>query len=1485
MKKKLLILFIVLVMAFTFLPISALATPEYSDVNGHWAKSAITEWSDLGIIQGSDGMFRPDDSITRGEMAIIIDRVMQYQTKANNSFSDLGQAYYTDAILKANAAGVILGGGNLVRPKDTITREEAVVMLGRALGVNENTQAGNNFSDSKNISSWAKGYVNTMSKLGYVQGANGKFNPASSITRAEVVTIMNNAIAELCNEAKEYTGDISGTVIVNTSDVVLNDMAINGDLIIAEGVGSGDVTLKDVTVSGNTIVRGGGANSIHIEGNSQIDNLIIEKTDDGSIRIVTSDGTVIKATVIEDGNDDIILTGSFESVTIVADVNVNAVDASIESVDITDGGASFDVDEDSSIDEVTVSDKADGAEISVSGTISTLTTDAQITVSNDGTITEAVINANDVIIDGKEPKTIEVDDSVTSEPTDSDGNTVDGTTSTGGSGGGGGSTTSSFSISVSKLAKVSQTDGHTEDSEANQAAVTISQSGNTVTVAGALENLTAFASTDPSQGTHQWVGLAVDTGEASIIGVSYNDSALTQTDVDEAASVDVGAGSFVLWIKADEVVSTAKTFTLSKDGMRDTTVTIYFKEPSATVSDVTISGTTGSAITPVDLTITLSNDTFVSDIAQDDDLSVWFCNLPSGLTAAAKNAVTAGGTSVTVTISGTPTTTSSEALAITILASALTSNHDLIVTSNTNAKYAISADANNAPTVVSGQETQSGSATPAASSSNPAAVVYTANMSTWFEDSDSDPLTYSVVSAVDGSSNDVSADVGISTSTITYTPDAAQASETVTIVVKANDGTADSTTNVTITVTVAAQPADANNAPTVVSGQETQSGSATPAASSSNPAAVVYTANMSTWFEDSDSDPLTYSVVSAVDGSSNDVSADVGISTSTITYTPDAAQASETVTIVVKANDGTADSTTNVTITVTVAAQPADANNAPTVVSGQETQSGSATPAASSSNPAAVVYTANMSTWFEDSDSDPLTYSVVSAVDGSSNDVSADVGISTSTITYTPDAAQASETVTIVVKANDGTADSTTNVTITVTVAAQPADANNAPTVVSGQETQSGSATPAASSSNPAAVVYTANMSTWFEDSDSDPLTYSVVSAVDGSSNDVSADVGISTSTITYTPDAAQASETVTIVVKANDGTADSTTNVTITVTVAAQPADANNAPTVVSGQETQSGSATPAASSSNPAAVVYTANMSTWFEDSDSDPLTYSVVSAVDGSSNDVSADVGISTSTITYTPDAAQASETVTIVVKANDGTADSTTNVTITVTVAAQPADANNAPTVVSGQETQSGSATPAASSSNPAAVVYTANMSTWFEDSDSDPLTYSVVSAVDGSSNDVSADVGISTSTITYTPDAAQASETVTIVVKANDGTADSTTNVTITVTVAAQPADAPVIATSSTIANATVDPTVTVTGTSFNSSLSASDFTIGVGTTGLTVSSVTYISATEVTVAFTGTAAAGDVTIQASTSAFDPTGSDVSNTLTITVPSA
>lgn len=118
----------------------------------------------------------------------------------------------------------------------------------------------------------------------------------------------------------------------------------------------------------------------------------------------------------------------------------------------------------------------------------------------------------------------------------------------------------------SKLASVTG-----EQAQENQDAVTVTQSGNTITINGDVDTLNEY-----TQGTAgKWVGLAIDTGEDSIIGVSKDDYAFTETDVTEATSYELDEGSFVLWVDA---AGEGESFTLSKEGRTPIDVTIVIND-------------------------------------------------------------------------------------------------------------------------------------------------------------------------------------------------------------------------------------------------------------------------------------------------------------------------------------------------------------------------------------------------------------------------------------------------------------------------------------------------------------------------------------------------------------------------------------------------------------------------------------------------------------------------------------------------------------------------------------------------------------------------------------------------------------------------------------------------------------------------------------------------------------------------------------------
>lgn len=383
-RRKFLVLLLTLALAFSAIPVSAGAS-DYADTDGHWASNEISRWSELGILAGNQGLFRPDDSITRAEMATILDRTMKYQVKAANSFTDLGQEWYTDAILRANSAATMLGSDGKVRPSDKITRQEAVVMICRSLGIAE--KAGKtSFEDDGEIGNWAKAYVNAFASAGFVSGmGDNRFAPTAHVTRAAVVKMLDNAIKGLYDKAGEYSKDTAGNVVVNASGVVLKNMTIAGNLIIAEGVGEGEVKVDNVKITGDTIVRGGGKNSVYFNNVTVGGSLVVNKVGN-DVRIVVAGESKASVVVLETGA--ILITkdvagGGIETVEIPASL------AAGEQI-VLEGNFK------------TVENNAAGAKISATGKIDSLVLNEKTTVTGNADIKDVkVASGADSVVNGK----------------------------------------------------------------------------------------------------------------------------------------------------------------------------------------------------------------------------------------------------------------------------------------------------------------------------------------------------------------------------------------------------------------------------------------------------------------------------------------------------------------------------------------------------------------------------------------------------------------------------------------------------------------------------------------------------------------------------------------------------------------------------------------------------------------------------------------------------------------------------------------------------------------------------------------------------------------------------------------------------------------------------------------------------------------------------------------------------------------------------
>ncbi|MGI6424163.1 MAG: S-layer homology domain-containing protein [Tepidanaerobacteraceae bacterium] len=181
-----------------FVPVAtAQAAAELNDISDHWAEDTITKWIQQGLITGyTDGTFRPDKSITRAEFMTLVNKAFEFNEKAAIGFSDVApNDWFYDEIAKAVKAGYISGyQDGTAKPNQEISRQEAAVALCKAL----NLELQNNvdqFADKDSIPNWSRPYIGALAAKGYMGGyPDGTFRPERHITRAETVTMLDNAL-------------------------------------------------------------------------------------------------------------------------------------------------------------------------------------------------------------------------------------------------------------------------------------------------------------------------------------------------------------------------------------------------------------------------------------------------------------------------------------------------------------------------------------------------------------------------------------------------------------------------------------------------------------------------------------------------------------------------------------------------------------------------------------------------------------------------------------------------------------------------------------------------------------------------------------------------------------------------------------------------------------------------------------------------------------------------------------------------------------------------------------------------------------------------------------------------------------------------------------------------------------------------------------------------------------------------------------------
>lgn len=190
------------------------STKTFNDINKHWAKSDIELLSSKLVVKGTtDSSFSPDNKITRAEFAALLVRSLGLTSNAGSTtFADVKSTdWYAGAINAAVQAKLVDGfTGNSFKPNDTITREQMAVMISRAItavGKANDTsvipnQALAKFKDKASISSWAQMAVAQSVDANIITGmTNETFVPSANASRAQAVVMLKRLMqhVELIN--------------------------------------------------------------------------------------------------------------------------------------------------------------------------------------------------------------------------------------------------------------------------------------------------------------------------------------------------------------------------------------------------------------------------------------------------------------------------------------------------------------------------------------------------------------------------------------------------------------------------------------------------------------------------------------------------------------------------------------------------------------------------------------------------------------------------------------------------------------------------------------------------------------------------------------------------------------------------------------------------------------------------------------------------------------------------------------------------------------------------------------------------------------------------------------------------------------------------------------------------------------------------------------------------------------------------------------
>ena len=264
-----------------------------------WYAEAVSAAVDNGLLYGKSAtVIDPNGAMTRAEMAAIINRSFGCYVKADISkYTDVPKSkWYFDDVAMSVQMGTYNGrSSSTMAPDSPISRQEAMTVVARALELDYDSYSKTDlsaFSDRSEISNWALPYVRAMVGADYIHGRGKVLAPQDNISRAEFAQIFYNILGTYIVSKGTYDKDIKGSVLIRTDDVTLQNMTVDGDLIIGCGAADGKIVLDNVKVTGRLLVWGGGTKAVYCNNGTNMPAVVVARVDDAVKVIYDRDSTL-----------------------------------------------------------------------------------------------------------------------------------------------------------------------------------------------------------------------------------------------------------------------------------------------------------------------------------------------------------------------------------------------------------------------------------------------------------------------------------------------------------------------------------------------------------------------------------------------------------------------------------------------------------------------------------------------------------------------------------------------------------------------------------------------------------------------------------------------------------------------------------------------------------------------------------------------------------------------------------------------------------------------------------------------------------------------------------------------------------------------------------------------------------------------------------------------------------------------------------------